>query len=136
MERNLSGRSRIRTTTLALAALTGAIVLTVLAAAATDGQAMGSRTTRHLIGRSVRGRAIYAYRRGDPYSPTVLIVGSIHGNEPAGTTVARRLLKMQPPEGVDLWIIPNLNPDGRAANTRQNARGCLLYTSPSPRDCS
>jgi murein peptide amidase A len=33
---------------------------------------------------------------------------------------------MQPPEGVDLWVIPNLNPDGHAANTRQNAHGVDL----------
>jgi murein peptide amidase A len=88
--------------------------------------AAGSRTTRRLIGHSVRGRAIYAYRRGDPYGPTVLVVGSIHGNELGGVAVARRLLKMRAPEGIDLWLIPNLNPDGRAAGTRGNAHGVDL----------
>jgi len=88
--------------------------------------ATGNRTTRHLIGRSVRGRAIYAYQRGDSYGPSVLVVGSIHGNEPGGVAVARRLLKTPAPEGIDLWVILNLNPDGRAAGTRGNAHGVDL----------
>ncbi len=109
---------------LALAAV--AVALGALVAFAIDAQASRSRLTRQLIGHSVQGRAIYAYELGDPFGSTVLVVGSIHGNEVAGTAVARRLLRMQPPEGVDLWVIPNLNPDGRAANTRQNAHGVDL----------
>ena len=111
---------------LALAAIASAIALAGVTAGATDRQATGNRTTRHLIGHSVQGRAIYAYQRGDPYGPTVLIVGSIHGNEPGGVAVARRLLKVPTPEGVDLWVILNLNPDGRAAGTRGNAHGVDL----------
>jgi protein MpaA len=56
----------------------------------------------------------------------VLVVGSIHGNEPGGVAVARRLLKTPAPEGIDLWVILNLNPDGRAAGTRGNAHGVDL----------
>ena len=111
---------------LALAAIASAIALAGVTAGATDRQATGNRTTRHLIGHSVQWRAIYAYQRGDPYGPTVLIVGSIHGNEPGGVAVARRLLKVPTPEGVDLWVILNLNPDGRAAGTRGNAHGVDL----------
>ncbi|HEY5478893.1 MAG TPA: M14 family zinc carboxypeptidase [Gaiellaceae bacterium] len=102
------------------------IALAVSVALGADAPAAGRGTTRHLIGRSVQGRAIYAYQRGDPYGPTVLIVGSIHGNEPDGVAVARRLLKTPAPEGVDLWVILNLNPDGRAAGTRGNAHGVDL----------
>ncbi len=108
----------------ALAAI--AIVFIALIALTADSQASPSRTTRHLIGHSVQGRSIYAYQRGDPYGPTVLVVGSIHGNEPGGVAVARRLLKMRPPEGIDLWVILNLNPDGRVAGTRGNAHGVDL----------
>ncbi len=38
----------------------------------------------------------------------------------------RRLERMTPPKGVDLWIIESLNPDGYAAGTRVNARGVDL----------
>lgn len=109
--------------TFVLVAIAVAISLTAIAA---DTQAAGNRTTRHLIGHSVRGRAIYAYQRGEPYGPTVLVVGSIHGNERDGVAVARRLLKMPAPDDVDLWVILNLNPDGRAAGTRGNAHGVDL----------
>jgi protein MpaA len=108
-------------------ALAGVMVsLTALMVCAPDGHASTNNLTRRLIGRSVQGRAIYAYERGDPYGPTVLVVGSIHGNEPAGMTVAKRLLRMPLREKIDLWVIPNLNPDGRAANRRQNAHGVDL----------
>lgn len=118
--------SRIIKQVAALAFATIGIAFVALSALSADTQASQSGTTRHLIGRSVQGRAIYAYQRGDPYGPTVLVVGSIHGNEPGGVAVARRLLKLPAPAGVDLWVILNLNPDGRAAGTRENARGVDL----------
>jgi murein peptide amidase A len=82
-----------------------------------------ARTT--LLGRSVDGRAISAVEVGDPTGTRVLLFGCIHGNEPAGIAVARRLEQLSP-SGVDLWIVPNLNPDGRAADTRGNAHGVDL----------
>ena len=116
---------RARALTSACVLIVAATAIAVLAIAPGVG-ATGNRTTRHLIGHSVRGRAIYAYERGDPNGPAVLVVGSIHGNEPGGVAVARRLLKVQAPEGIDLWVILNLNPDGRAAGTRGNAHGVDL----------
>lgn len=110
----------------ALLLAAAASVLAVPIIFAGEGSASTGNLTRHLIGHSVQGRAIYAYERGDPYGPTVLVVGSIHGNEPAGIAVAKRLLRLPLPEGIDLWVIPNLNPDGGAANTRGNARGVDL----------
>jgi len=75
-----------------------------------------------VIGRSVRGRPILAIERGDPRSRRrILVVGCIHGNEPAGIAIAGLLERMPLPAGIDLWIVPNLNPDGVAAGTRQNA---------------
>ncbi len=82
--------------------------------------------TRGLIGRSVEGRPIYAYQVGVPGGAAVLVVGCIDGNEPAGIAVAQRLERLTPPHGVDLWIVPILNPDGRAAGTLGNARGVDL----------
>jgi protein MpaA len=55
----------------------------------------------------------------------VLVVGCIHGNETAGIAVARALERLSPPD-LDLWIVPDLNPDGVAAGTRQNAHGVDL----------
>jgi protein MpaA len=92
-------------------------------AAATGGAAV----TRHLLGRSPGGRPIVALELGDRSSPRkVLVVGCIHGNECAGTAIARRLTLSPPPAGVDLWVVPDLNPDGAAADTRGNADGVDL----------
>ena len=78
------------------------------------------------LGRSVRGTPIVALERGDPSSRRkVLVVGCIHGTECAGITVVQLLARTQP-RTVDLWLVPNLNPDGYAAHTRQNAHGVDL----------
>ena len=94
-------------------------------AAALVGPAPAS-AVRHLIGHSVRGRPIYAYELGASHRRPVLVVGSIHGNEPAGIAIANMLRQLPLPAGVDLWVIPVLNLDGRAADTRGNARGIDL----------
>ena len=86
--------------------------------------------TRHsiLIGHSTRGRPIRAYVIGDLHAArTMLVVGCIHGNEPAGIAIAHRLVATTAPiSGLALWVVPVLNPDGVAAHTRQNARGVDL----------
>ena len=101
--------------------------LALLCAAALLGAASSSAQVRNsvLLGRSVEGRAITAVEVGDPNGTTVLVVGCIHGNEPAGIAVARRLERLSP-SAIDLWIVPDLNPDGRAAKTRGNAHGVDL----------
>ncbi|HYM63296.1 MAG TPA: DUF2817 domain-containing protein [Gaiellaceae bacterium] len=79
------------------------------------------------IGLSVLGRPIRALERGRPGARrTVLVVGCIHGNECAGTGITQRLARASVPEGAEIWIVHVLNPDGRAARTRQNARGVDL----------
>jgi protein MpaA len=79
------------------------------------------------IGYSVRHRSIEAVEIGDPRQPgRMLLVGCIHGNEPAGIAVARRLIGLARPPSTTLWVIPDLNPDGVAAHTRQNADGVDL----------
>ena len=81
---------------------------------------------RMVLGHSTQGRPIIAFRLGDPSSETrILVVGCIHGNECAGTAIARALIA-SPPAGIDLWVIRNLNPDGFRAGTRQNGRGVDL----------
>jgi N-acetylmuramoyl-L-alanine amidase len=56
----------------------------------------------------------------------LLVVGAVHGNEPAGKAVVARLRRVKPPQGTALWLVPDANPDGAAANTRHNARGVDL----------
>jgi protein MpaA len=78
---------------------------------------------RVVIGRSVRGRAITAIELGDPDEPArSLVVGVIHGDETAGRAITRRLERGRPPRASVLWIVDELNPDGVAEHTRQNAR--------------
>lgn len=78
-----------------------------------------------VIGHSVLGQPIRAYEVGNPKSPEkVLVVGCIHGNEPAGIPVVSGLERTHP--SFDLWVIPTVNPDGCTRGTRQNARGVDL----------
>ncbi len=79
------------------------------------------------LGRSVRGRPIYAIELGDPDNERrVLAVGVIHGNETAGRLIDQRLASGRPRKEALLWTIKELNPDGVAAGTRQNANGVDL----------
>ncbi len=78
-----------------------------------------------MLGRSELGRPIVAWHVGDDdMGRTILVVGCIHGNECAGIAVARRLRRVS--TGGDVWVIPNLNPDGLALGVRQNGRGVDL----------
>jgi protein MpaA len=82
---------------------------------------------RWRIGKSVEGRPIVAMRLGDPSSHhKMLVVGCIHGNECAGRAIVRRLRRTALPRDLDLWLVPDMNPDGSRAGTRQNARGVDL----------
>jgi len=80
-----------------------------------------------VIGHSVEGRAIRAERIGSPRARVkVMVVGAVHGNEPAGKAVVARLRRTRPPRGTALWLIEDANPDGSAAGTRHNANGVDL----------
>jgi protein MpaA len=56
----------------------------------------------------------------------MLVVGCIHGNEPAGIAVVQRLQSVASIAGIQLWLLPDLNPDGVHAGTRQNGHGVDL----------
>jgi protein MpaA len=80
-----------------------------------------------VIGRSVRGRPIVARVLGPDSAPRkLLIVGCIHGNECAGTAILTALSRRPVPPGVQLWLVAEANPDGTAADSRQNAHGVDL----------
>jgi protein MpaA len=79
------------------------------------------------LGRSVRGRQILARVVGSPAaSRRILVVGCVHGNEPAGEAITRRLRSAAPPPRTALWLVDEFNPDGCRAHTRQNAHGVDL----------
>jgi protein MpaA len=97
------------------------IALAVLA----PGSAAGARTV--VIGRSVRGRAITAQVLGPDTAPRkILLVGCIHGNECAGIAILSALARLRLPNGIQLWLVPEINPDGTTADARQNAHGVDL----------
>ena len=76
-----------------------------------------------VIGRSVLGRPLTAYSCGRAQSTRrVLVVGVVHGNEADGLPIAQALVRAPSVAGALLVVIPDLNPDGRALGTRQNAR--------------
>ena len=125
-------------------ALTVAVVLTPLvpephAAATTGGVHAASHALslagrrpavveRRVIGHSVKGRPIVAYRLGQrgPGIHTVLVMATMHGNERQVKRIPEALRDGRPIHGVNLWVIPTMNPDGYARDTRQNAHGVDL----------
>lgn len=82
------------------------------------------------IGESVEGRPIEAVTFGEG-ARRVLIIASIHGNEPAGTPLTEMLIEhlRDHPEVYDkrqVIIVPRANPDGLESGTRYNKRGVDL----------
>jgi protein MpaA len=98
-----------------------------VAALLPSGGGVAARVHRILLGRSVDGRPIVAVEVGNPASPRkVLVVGVVHGNEPAGIAIADLVISRPALAGVDLWVVPSFNPDGVAEGTRGNAHGVDL----------
>lgn len=79
-------------------------------------------TTVRTIGASAQGRPISAVRYGDG-PRIVLVVAETHGDEEAGLRVWLRLRTLPIPPDVTLWVVPTLNPDGLALDTRFLADG-------------
>lgn len=90
--------------------------------------ATGPRTwyAKEVIGTSAEGRPITAYRAGEKGKPVVMVVATMHGEENFGQYVARGLLEGRKIKGVDLWVVPVLNPDGLAKDRRWIAGGVDL----------
>jgi murein peptide amidase A len=88
---------------------------------------VGRADERQVVGHSVEGRPILAFEDRAP-SPAlkVLVVGAIHGDEAAGMRIARRLVAASAPPRTELLVVPKINPDRVAANTRGNAHGVDL----------
>src|SRR3954469_21112157 len=78
------------------------------------------------LGTSARGRPIDAVHIGSGRRADLLVVGCVHGDEPAGIAVTRTLRGMLRRRPGDAWLVEDPNPHGRAAGTRVNARGVDL----------
>jgi murein peptide amidase A len=83
------------------------------------------------IGTSVQGRSILAYRFGSGASK-IIFVGGMHGNEKSSVYTLNSFIDAleqqysRIPANRTIVVIPNVNPDGFAANTRTNANGVDL----------
>lgn len=103
----------------------------LLAAFATLALLVGAATPAsadpEVIGRSSQGRDLTAVHRGSLEAPVqVVVLGQMHGNEEGGRKVVALLRDLPVPDGVGLWLVTTMNPDGHAADSRVNARGVDL----------
>lgn len=86
-----------------------------------------ARARTVVFGHSAERRPLIADVLGADSAPRkILLVGCIHGNECAGRAILTALARRPVPSGVQLWLVPSMNPDGEAADTRQNAHGVDL----------
>jgi hypothetical protein len=100
---------------------------------AVDGQ---GAVTVSVAGESTLGRSLYLVQvgRGGAAAPTrrILFYAQQHGDEVAGKDALLYLIRdlaREPerlPAGVELWILPMMNPDGAAAGTRESGAGVDL----------
>jgi protein MpaA len=81
---------------------------------------------KRLLGRSVRGRPITAYRLGEPGKPVMMLISTMHGDEPATRHILRSLINGRKVRGIDLWVVPTYNPDGLVRHRRKNAHSVDL----------
>lgn len=103
------------------AALLPALLLCVLVSGL-EAVAAEPEPISQLIGKSVKARPITVTHLGADAAPIrIVVLGQMHGNEPAGRRVVSLLQARALPAGVQLWLISTMNPDGSALGTRRNA---------------
>ncbi len=80
-----------------------------------------------VIGTSVEGRPIKAYRIGDQTSSMkAVFIGGIHGNEAQPSKILLNLMSGPAVRGAAIWVIPRMNPDAVVHQRRTNAHGVDL----------
>jgi murein peptide amidase A len=79
-----------------------------------------------VVGHSLAGRPIELQQLGDPkWSGELLVFGCIHGDE-CGARGVKPVTGGCPDPSADVYLVPNLNPDGMAVGSRLNGRGVDL----------
>jgi protein MpaA len=116
-------------------ALLAALALLAPAPRQADGLLAFARTPRGpgnllartaVVGHSAQGRPIELRQMGDPrWSGELLVFGCVHGDE-CGASGVEPTTGGCPDPSADVFLVPNLDPDGAAAGSRLNARGVDL----------
>jgi protein MpaA len=85
---------------------------------------IGGCQERVNIGASVEGMSIEACQlngSNPDAENTLLVIGTIHGDEPDGKRVIDELAATGAPANTNIWLIGDGNPDGSNLGTRKNA---------------
>jgi murein peptide amidase A len=78
------------------------------------------------VGASAKGISIEACQlngSNPDAENTLLVIGTIHGDEPDGKRVIEELASSGAPADTNIWLIGDGNPDGANLATRRNANG-------------
>ena len=116
----------MRTTRAVLGALLALTLACALAPALAGPGYADAVIGKRKIGESVQGRAIRAWHLGEPGKKKVVLIATMHGNEPATRRILTSLRDGRKIHGLNLWVVPVYNPDGLAHHTRKNAHGVDL----------
>jgi murein peptide amidase A len=103
-----------------------ALLLSVLLLAST-GPAVSEAASKRpavvetrVIGHTVKGRDIVAWRVGQPSSGRrVVVLSAMHGNEIGPKRILVNRLDGRRIRGADIWLVPQYNRDGVVRRTRQ-----------------
>ncbi len=117
--------STTSTTSTTTTSTTTAITSTTVAIPVTVGP-LDLSADRVGLGFSAGGRPIVAERSGTPGGRRVLVIGVIHGDEDAGVAIVDELRAEPVPDGVELWVVESMNPDGQTNQVRSNDNGVDL----------
>jgi murein peptide amidase A len=94
---------------------------------AVDAAAARCGWQRRVLGRQAEFDLVLFQRRGAVGGKRLYVSAGIHGDEPAAPLAALRLLEAEDwPEGLEICLVPCLNPVGFRLNRRFNAAGVDL----------
>jgi predicted deacylase len=95
----------------------GLSLLLLAAALGTSPAVAAVRETCGVLNKGTRWETPYYIQQSDQAGPTVVVVGGVHGDEPAGAAAAEQIRHWPIVRGT-LAVLPRVNPPGLAANTR------------------